>query len=339
MTKTTIFDIADLCGVSYATVSRVINNNPNVKPETRQRILDTMQRLGFVANRQARSLAGGQSHSIGILAPRLDTSYMGEIIRGIESELVQADYDLLLYTTQRREAKESTFVARLTQGLADGLLLVLPRNPGALLPMLRQRQMPCVLVDHQGLGEQSAAVGAQNRQGAYAATKYLIQLGHRRIGFITGVMDMGCTQDRLTGYKAALSDHSLAVDEALICEGDFYQPRGYACAAQLLAHPAPPTAIFASNDLSAFGAMEAIREHGLRIPEDISVIGFDDIPQAAQVHPPLTTVQQPLEEMGRVACRMLLELIQNPQRPMERVELPTQLVVRHSCRRIAGLRR
>ena len=219
----------------------------------------------------------------------------------------------------------------LTRGLADGLLLVLPRDPGAYLETLRQHNFPHVLIDHRGSDETIPAVAAANRQGAYSATAYLVELGHHRIGFITGAMDQICAQDRLAGYKTALADHGIAFDPELVREGDFFQPLGYAGASALLELPHPPTAIFASNDVSAFGAMEAVREHGLRIPDDVSVVGFDDIPQAAHVHPRLTTVRQPLEKMGRTATRMLLEYINDPQRPIERVELPTELVLRQSC--------
>lgn len=327
----TIIDVADEAGVSYTTVSRVINNKENVKPETRERVLMAMTRLGYVVDQRARSLAGGRSQVIGLLVHDVGTSYIGEIIRGIDAELASAQYELLLYTTHRHKTKEAAHVTMLARGLADGLLLVLPRNPGAYLETLRQHRFPHVLIDHRGLDEETPAVAAANRQGAYNATKYLAELGHQRIGFITGTMDQRCAQDRLEGYKAALTDHGVVFDPELVREGNFFQPLGYTGASALLELPHPPTAIFASNDISAFGVMEAVREHNLHIPEDVSVVGFDDILQAAHVHPPLTTVQQPLEEMGRIATCMLLEYIKDPQRPIERVELPTELVFRQSC--------
>jgi LacI family transcriptional regulator len=329
----TIFDVAKEAGVSYSTVSRVLNNKEHVSPEKRERVLRAMAELGYVANVQARTLAGGRSHIVGLLVHGLDTSYIGEIMKGIDNELNNANYDLMLYTTHRRKTKESAYVIKLTRNLVDGLLLVLPRNAEAYLETLRQRHFPHVLVDHQGLSAADApAVGATNWQGAYEATSYLIGLGHQRIGFITGMMDAGCAQERLAGYKAALEQHELAVDPKLIREGDFLQPRGYICAKELLALAEPPTAIFASNDISAFGVMEAVRDHGMQIPRDISIIGFDDIPQAASVHPPLTTVRQPLEQMGNIAARMLLKYIAEPDQSIERVELPTRLIIRQSCR-------
>jgi LacI family transcriptional regulator len=329
----TIFDVAEEAGVSYSTVSRVVNNKGYVSEEKRERVLRAMTQLGYVVNMQARSLAGGRTNVIGLLVHGLNTSYIGEIIRGIDNALDQVNYDLMLYTTHRRKTRESAYVTKLTRNAVDGLLLVLPRNAAAYLETLDQHHFPHVLVDHEGFidNKSAPAVSAMNHKGAYEATHYLLQLGHRRIGFITGMMDMGCAQERLEGYKAALQEQGLPVLPELIREGDFMQPTGYTCARALLSLAQPPTAIFVSSDLMAFGVMEAVRDRGLQIPRDISIVGFDDIPQAVHVHPPLTTVRQPLEEMGRVAARLLLAYIENPARPVERVELPTELIVRESC--------
>ncbi len=329
--KITIFDVATEAGVSFGTVSRVINNDVHVKPETRERVLQAMEKLGFVANRQARSLAGGKTNAIGLLVPDLGTGYIGEIIRGIDAELTLQGLDLILYTTHRTASKEANYVANLAHGMVDGLLLVLPRNPADYVGTLTQRNFPFVLIDHQGTGKDCPAVGATNWQGAFDATEHLIRLGHRRIGFVTGSMDLGCAQDRLAGYRAALRTHHLPAADELIYEGTFFQPDGFTGAQVLLDLPHPPTAIFASNDVMAMGVMDAIRDRGLRIPDDVSVLGFDDIPQASLVRPALTTIQQPLEKMGRVATQMLLDLLEDPARPVQRIELPTKLILRDSC--------
>jgi LacI family transcriptional regulator len=328
--KITIFDVAEASGVSYGTVSRVINNGPHVKAATRARVMDAIDSLGYVINRQAQSLARGQTHVIGLLVPDLGTGYIGEIMRGIDDELDHAGYDLMLFTTHRRAAKEANYVGSLVQGVVEGLLLVLPRNPEDYLGVLGNRHFPHVLVDHQGVDTNSPAVGATNWQGGYVATEYLISIGHKRIGFITGSIDLGAAQDRLAGYKAALRTHHLPEIPELIYEGDFAQNSGVAGANVLLDLPEPPTAIFASNDVMAMGAMDVIRHRGLRIPDDISIVGFDNIPQAAMVYPPLTTVQQPLEQMGRVATQVLLAMLKNPEEKFTRVELPTELIVRSS---------
>lgn len=327
----TIIDVAQRAGVSYATVSRVINNEAYVKEETRQRVLQALIDLDYVANRQARSLRGGRTHMIGLLVRDLGTGYIGEIIRGIDLELGERQYDLLLYTTHGRGRRESDYVTTLTRGMVDGLLLVLPRTPEAYLTKLRQARFPHVLIDHQGIDMAGPAVGATNWQGGYDGTAYLVALGHQRIGFITGDLTLGCAVERRAGYQAALCHYGLPSEPSLIVEGDFSQTAGYNGTKILLALQKPPSAIFASNDAMAFGVMEAARERGLRIPEDLSIVGFDDIPQANSLHPALTTVHQPLEEMGRVATQMLFGYLADPSRAEERIELPTQLVIRNSC--------
>jgi LacI family transcriptional regulator len=215
--------------------------------------------------------------------------------------------------------------------MVDGLLLVLPRSPADFIGTLAQRDFPFVLIDHQGTGHDCPAVGATNWQGAYNATEYIIKLGHRRIGFITGSMDLGCAVDRLDGYCSALRTHHIPEIPELIYEGTFSQPDGFTGASAMLDLSIPPTAIFASNDVMAMGVMDAVRDRGLRVPDDVSIVGFDDIPQASLVRPALTTVRQPLEKMGRVAAQMLLDLLQQPDKEVERIELPTELVVRDSC--------
>jgi LacI family transcriptional regulator len=327
----TIFDVASDAGVSNGTVSRVLNNDRHVKQETRERVLKSIEELGYTVNRQARSLAGGRTQIIGVLVPDLGTGYIGEIIRGIDAELQLAHYDLMLYTTHRTAVKEANYVVELAQGMVDGLLLVLPRNPTDYVGTLQKRHFPFVLIDHQGTGKDCPAVGATNWQGAYNATEYLIKLGHTRIGFITGSMDLGASADRLEGYQSALRANHIPYLPDLVCESSFQQSEGYTCGLTLLKQNPPPTAIFASNDVMAMGVMDAVRENGKRIPEDISVIGFDDIPQASMVRPALTTIRQPLRNMGAVAAQMLLDMFKDPDTNPKRIELPTELVIRESC--------
>lgn len=327
----TIFDVAEKAGVSHSTVSRVLNNKTNVNAETRERVLRAMEQLGYVGNMHARSLAGGSSRVIGLLVDHLNTGYMGELIRGIDGALEAHAYNLMLYTTHRQKTRETAYVTKMTQGFADGLILIVPRNEKAYLETLQQRKFPHVLIDYQGYNRHVPSIITTNRKGGYDATAYLIETGHRRIGFITGEMAYGCAPERLAGYRAALEDHNIAFDAELVSEGNFLQPQGYQCAHQLLCLPHPPTALFVSNDVMAFGAMEAARELGFRIPADLSIIGFDDIPQAAHMHPPLSTVRQPLEEMGRSAIDLLFKYIANPLAEIERVELSTRLVLRESC--------
>jgi LacI family transcriptional regulator len=329
-TAPTIIDVARESGVSYSTVSRALTGYEFVKPATRDKVLRAAQKLGYVPNQQARSLAGGRSNLIGILVPGLDNGYIAEIIRGIDEELAKSDYNLILYTTHRHHGRESTYVATILNGAADGLLLIVPLISNDYLDALYQQNFPFVLIDQSDTTGKSSVV-ATNWQGAYDATQYLIGLGHRRIGFITGLMELNSAVDRLNGYQAALTTHNIPIQHELIVKGDFWERGGYVSTQQLLELPELPTAIFASNDLLAFGAMEAIRQHGLRIPEDISVVGFDDIPQASLVYPMLTTVRQPLDKMGRLAVKMLLEHIGSVEYSPYTATLATELIVRASC--------
>ncbi len=328
----TITDVARASGLSCATVSRVLSGYEFVRETTRHRVMEAVEQLGYVANLSARRLAGGHSRIIGLLVPNLDNSYVGTIAQGIDQALSLTNYDPVLYTTHRHPGKETYYVNTIANGLTEGLLLVAPQVPATYLDMLRERDFPYVLIDQADDTENSSVVESTNFQGAYEATLYLNELGHTRIAFITGALAIRSAAERLRGYKTALIDCGLPFREALVVEGNYQQQNGYETTKSLLQNTyPPPTAIFASNDLSAFGAMDAVRECGFNIPEDISIIGFDDIPQASLVYPKLTTVRQPLEQMGQVAVKMLLERIKVRSSLPNRVTLPTQLIIRDSC--------
>lgn len=330
----TIYDVAREAGVSDATVSRVFNNKKNVRATTRQKVLEAAEKLDYVANLQARILAGGKSNIIGLLVPGLDTAYMGEIVRGIDHELANAGYEMILYTTRRRGANEASYLQYIANSISEGLLLVVPLLSPKYLEALTNLQYPYVLIDERDVTGNSFSIDTTNRQGAYEATEYLIQIGHRKIAFINGIAELHSSIARLGGYKTALTDYDILINPDYIADGNFIQHSGHALATGLLELPDPPTAIFAANDIMALGVMDAVREKGLDIPGDISVIGFDDIPQASTTHPKLTTIQQPLEAMGRAGVQLLLEQIENPESPPESVTLPTKFIIRDSCRPI-----
>jgi LacI family transcriptional regulator len=329
--KITIFDVAKEAGVSYSTVSRVLNGFDFVKETTREKVLATAEKLGYVANIQARSLAGGKTRIIGLLVPGLDNGYITELVRGVDQELAHSDYDLMLYTTHRYEGKESLYVKTIANGLVDGLILIVPLNAHNYLQALPTQDFPYVLVDQIDNIYNSTTVDATNWQGAYDATTYLINLGHRRIGFIMGHPLLNSAKERYDGYRSALQHNRIPDDKSLVISGDYLTQSGYLGAQKLLALPKRPTAIFASNDLSAFGALDAIHEAGLSIPDDVSIIGFDDLPHASLVYPKLTTVRQPLAQIGQVAVRLLLEKLEDPEKEARRVTLATELVIRDSC--------
>ncbi len=329
----TIFDVAERAGVSYSTVSRVVNNYTYVKPATRAKVQAAMEELGYVANLKARSLAGGRSQVIGVLIYDLETNYSVEVVRGIDQEVSLLDYDMMLSTTHHRRQKEADYVAKLALGLVDGLLIVLPSNLDAYVNDLKRQNFPFVLIDHQGLEREGVgSIQAQNFQGGYDATRHLLELGHRRIGTITGpvtqVPPVNSAVDRLAGYRAALADAGIAYDPTLVYEGDFSFTAGRAGTDYLLDQAMPVTAIVAASDVTAFGVIEAARTRGLALPRDLSIVGFDDIPEARYRRPALTTIRQPLREMGRLASRMLIEHLEDGDQPLTRIELPTKLQVR-----------
>jgi LacI family transcriptional regulator len=238
---------------------------------------------------------------------------------------------MMLYTTHRHVGKETQYVNTIVSSMTDGLLLIVPIATDAYLQALRERHFPYVLVDQHDEQGNSSEVLSTNYDGAYVATNYLIELGHQRIAFITGMRELHSSRERLAGYKAALKDRSVPFRPQYVVVGDFWKREAYHATENLLSLPNRPTAIFAANDLTAIGAMNALHDHGLSVPQDMSVVGFDDIWQAGYMNPRLTTVRQSLEQMGRTGVQLLLEQIQNPDRPSRRVTLPTELIIRESC--------
>jgi LacI family transcriptional regulator len=329
----TIYEVAREAGVSTATVSRVINDRRHVREATRSKVEEAMRHLGYVANRSARGLAGGRSRVIGLLVYELGSSYFNQLIRGIDAATAEIGYDLMLYTTHARRESEAQHAAELASGPVDGLILVLAVEIGNYVDRLRAQGVPFVLLDHDRDVPGSTFVTAANRRGTRDAIEHLIGLGHRRIGFITGTPGTSPARERLAGYRDALRDADLPFDPTLVVKGDFLEPRGYEATQELLALDRRPTAIFTSADTAAFGAIKAARAAGLRVPRDISVVGFDDIPESSLVMPPLTTVRQPLQEMGATAVRLLRRLMDEPDATPRRTELLTELIVRESSGR------
>jgi LacI family transcriptional regulator len=328
--RPTIFDVAARAGVSYSTVSRVVNDYAHVNEATRARVQAAMRELGYVAHVTARSLASGRTQAIGLLAQEIDNPFFSVVIKGVDQAVSTADYDLLLCTTHSRREKEAEYVARLSHGMVDGLLIVLPAGLPEYVAQLRQERYPFVLIDHDSEAPGCTVVNAANRSGTRDGIAYLISLGHRRIGFISGRPDVGASHARFAGYRDALSEAGIPLDESLVVEGDFLEPRGHEAACELLSLAHPPTAIFASSDVAAFGVLAAARDAGREVPRDLSVLGFDDIVEASYVGAALSTVRQPLREMGRVAVKRLLSLLADPSQPAERIVMGTELIVRQT---------
>jgi LacI family transcriptional regulator len=311
--RMTIGDIARLAGVSKATVSRVLNHKPDVDQATRERILRILEEHHFVPSEAAVDLAGKKSRLIALVIPALTWPLIPPIMRGIAEIADERGYELMLYSIKDRnhERDRSEIINRiLANRLIVGVLAIFPGQSASQLPSLQRQGLPVVLLDDQGPPPEGIAwISVDNRAGAYAATRHLIELGHRRIAHIQGPLKYRVSHERFEGYREALAASDIPFDPTLVLEGDFQPPSGRACARQLLALPNRPTAIFAASDLMAYGVMAAAEVCGLRIPADLSLVGFDDLPSSKYMHPALTTVRQPLEEMGRCAFELLLSML------------------------------
>jgi LacI family transcriptional regulator len=329
--RVTIREIADLAGVSVATVSRVMNGRDDVSPETRELVQRIVRERGYTASRTARGLSAGRTGLIGATVPLVYPAYFSFILSGAAEALYERDMRLVLCPTQHEHDREVTLLERMMQGTTDGGLLILPQESAAELEHLVEAGYRFVVVDPlQPLSERVPSVSAAHSAGADAAVKHLLSLGHRRIAAITGPRGWVADEERLNGYHAALASAGVVPDPVLEVESDFQKEGGYRSAMALFDLPDPPTAMFCFNDNLALGVMKAAAERGLKVPDDLSVVGFDDSEQAQYVTPTLTTVRQPLAEMGRMAVSLLLRQLDQQRLEALRVELATKLVVRGS---------
>jgi LacI family transcriptional regulator len=328
----TLAEIAARAGVSIPTISRVLHHRPGVAPETRGRVEQILKESGFVSDGGAEFLPRGSSGIVDIVVPGLDTPYSVEIVRGVSEVLERTGLRLALSTTGNTVQREQQWLGKVLEGSTDGAILILSHEQTCNLAELQRRQLPFVVVDHEGGIELDfPSVSATNWAGGRAATEYLLSLGHRHIAVIGGDATFRCSIDRIAGYRAALEEAGIPIYPEYIRPGAFMPQTGYEQTCVLLDLPEPPTAIFAGSDLQAMGIYSALRTRGIAVPDAISVVGFDDIPLASMVTPALTTIHQPLMEMGRAATTMLLRLIAAEPLDHPRVALATALIVRESC--------
>jgi LacI family transcriptional regulator len=327
--RVTIGDVARTAGVSVATVSKVINDRYGVAPETSARVHEVIADLGYESSIVARSLRSRRTNVIGILVAEFEP-FSTELLKGISEAVEGTGYELLAYSggmgRNDRVGWEQRYLSRLAGTLIDGAVLVTPTvvNP--------RNTVPVVAVDPHTGPSGPPTVDSDNLGGARAVTEHLVQLGHRRIGFLGGRPDLESARLREKGYREALEDAGIPVDPGLMRVGGYRPDTTDSPAHELLTLPDRPTAIFAANDLSAIRTMEVARELGLRVPDDVSVVGFDNVPESALTDPPLTTVSQPIHQMGAEALRMVVDLIQGTPRDAH-LRLPTSLVVRGSTAR------
>ncbi|SNT27163.1 LacI family transcriptional regulator [Asanoa hainanensis] len=325
----TIAAIARLAGVSVPTVSRVLNGRADVSPNTRKRVEDLLSQHGY--RRRPPSMRAN-SGLVDLVFNDIDSPWAVEIIRGVEDVAHASGVGTVVSAIHRRTSSAKQWLDNIRTRSTEGVIFVTSTLEPPLQSELRRLNIPVVIVDPAGVPPQEApTIGATNWVGSLHATEYLIGLGHRRIGFIGGPPQLMCSRARLDGYRAALESAGIAIDDGLIRPGNFYHEAGFAGGTELLALPDPPTAIFASSDQMALGVYEAVRQRQLRVPDDISVVGFDDLPEVRWCSPPLTTVRQPLAEMGLLAARTVLRLARGEQIESPRVELATELIVRDSA--------
>ncbi|MFE5093193.1 LacI family DNA-binding transcriptional regulator [Streptomyces sp. NPDC056638] len=323
----TLAEIARAAGVSAPTVSKVLNGRADVAPATRTRVEELLLLHGYRRRRGSTA----QSQLIDLVFHELDSSWAMEVVRGVENVAREEGLSLVLSESAGRLTPGQTWVDGVLARRPVGVILVLSDLTAAQRAQLTSRNIPYAVVDPAGdPGDDVPSVGTTNWQGGLAATRHLTGLGHRRIGVVSGPSRMMCSRARVDGYRAALETAGLPFDPELIREGEFRHEAGYAASLELLQLPDPPTALFAGNDLQALGIYEAARELGLRIPEDLSVVGFDDLPLTRWIGPPLTTVRQPLIEMAETAARLVLDLGRGARPATTRVDLATKLVVRSS---------
>lgn len=328
----TLKDIADQLGLSVNTVSRALNNKPDVSHVTRARVLDLARQLGYVPNSLARSLLNGRSNSIGAVIADVANPFYGKIIRGVEETMREAGYSVVLANTNEQDELEQEAVRTLRSKRVDGLLVSPVQGSYEHLAQLQRDGIPLVLMNRHIDEIESDYVINNNQFGAYQAVRHLTELGHTRIAHITGPIQISSVRERIAGYEQALVEAGLSPVDRSITHTRLDMDGGYVAALRLLCGRARPTAIFTYSDLMAMGVMKALRELGLSVPGDVSLVGYDDIEFAIFLEVPLTTVRQSMYEIGVRSAQILLESLHNPSHTVgqHRVVLDPILVVRGS---------
>ncbi|MFB0535462.1 MAG: LacI family DNA-binding transcriptional regulator [Anaerolineae bacterium] len=332
----TLEEVAQLAGVSRSTVSRVINDHPSVRPETREQVWQAIRKSGYQPHAVARSLVTNRTQIIGMIIPEAVTTLFTDpffplLLRGATAACNAHRYQMLLSLFDDPTGQEEMYQRILRSGYLDGVIVASTPLNDPLIPDLLRDRIPFVSIGQYPNGRVHY-VDADNVAGGRMAVEHLIRLGHQRIATITGRLDLISGQDRLEGYRQALKAHRIPVEEELIVEGDYTENSGLVAMQRLL--PASPSAVFVASDMVAIGALKALRQAGRQVPQDVALVGFDDIPIASAIEPALTTVRQPIERMGSMAVEVLLSVLESSleeEAPAQRIVLPTELVVRASC--------
>jgi DNA-binding LacI/PurR family transcriptional regulator len=328
-----LHEVARRADVSVSTVSRVLNVPDKVSADTRSRVEQAIEELGYRPSRVARRLRvrRGRANMVGLIIPDIQNPFYSDIVRGVEDVAYHRDYAVILCNSDENQAREEFYLNVLVAESADGVILPPILGDEKTTARLSGLPLPVVCLDRRLSRLAVDTVVVDNRQGAYDAVTHLIRLGHRRIGLLDGPFMLSSFRERKEGYRAAHLDHGLPLDERLVASGEPRQEDGRRLAAELLALPEPPTALFAASNLITLGALEAIRDRGLEVPRQVAVVGFDDAPWAGLLACPLTTVSQPSYEMGRRAAQLMFDRLDEPARSPALVILAPTLVVRASC--------
>ncbi len=332
--KLTLDEIAEKAGVSRTTASRVINNRPHVRPELRQRVMRVVEATGYRLNPVARSLAMQRSEIMGLVIPRsthafFEDPYFPILIQSIAKTCNYYDYTLALFLFESEADEEQLYPRISRRGLLDGIILQVGEIKDSLTSRLMQENFPVLVIGRPKDVPDVSYLDVDNVAGARKAVAHLFATGHQRIATITGALTTTAGIDRLAGYHQVLQERDCPSDPALIVEGNFTREGGYQVMQQLLPHQ--PDAVFIASDTMALGALDAISEAGLHVPEDIAIVGFDDLVPAFQATPPLTTIKQPISQFGRKAVELLLDIIARGPYPPRHILMDTELVVRESC--------
>ncbi|MTH52800.1 catabolite control protein A [Bacillus mangrovi] len=332
MSNITIYDVAREANVSMATVSRVVNGNPNVKPTTRKKVLESIERLGYRPNAVARGLASKKTTTVGVIIPDISSTFYAELARGIEDIATMYKYNIILSNSDQNQEKELHLLNTMLGKQVDGILFMSGNVTGAHTEEFKRSPVPIVLAGSIDPENETHSVNINFEQGAYDAVKLLADKGHKRIGYVSGLLEEPINRVKLEGYKRALEEAGLTYEEALVTEGDYTYDSGIEGFEKLSELQEKPSAIFAGTDEMALGVIHAAQDRGFSIPSDIEVVGFDNTRLATMVRPQLTTVVQPTYDIGAVAMRLLTKLMNKENVEEKAVELPHRIEVRQSTK-------
>lgn len=334
LSMTTIHDVARHAGVSVVTVSRVLNRTAVVNNATRLRVEEAIAALGYIPSQAARSLRSRRSHSLALILPDITNAFWTTVARGVEDTAQREDYTVFLCNTDENPSKQASYLHAVHQRGVDGVIIAPYDVDANNLDVLRQRHTPTVVIDRRVEGWEVDCVRSDSIAGSRALVEHLVHLGHRRIAMISGPEKTSTAQERVAGYRLALEENGIPVDERLIRYGEFRARLGQALTEQLFEEGTNPTAIFAANNVIAMGALEALRQRGLTVPQNVALVCFDDLPDLVFLFPFLTVIAQPAYEMGAQSAALLMERIKSPT-PLDarHLVLPSRLVLRYSCGR------